>query len=77
MLNHKGTVELKTERLLLRRLKVTDKNDFFNHLVNDKEVLRYTAWPYHESVKQTEAMLSAWEGAYAKPRRKAHNDEVS
>ena len=67
MLNHKGTVELKTDRLLLRRLKATDKNDFFRHLVNDKEVLRYTAWPYHESVEQTEAMLSAWEGAYVKP----------
>ena len=67
MLHHKGTVELQTERLLLRRLRVSDSGDFFTNLVNDKEVLRYTAWPYHETIEQTVGMLTAWCGAYEKP----------
>lgn len=67
MLQHKGTVELKTNRLLLRKLCASDSGDFFTNLVHNKEVLRYTAWPYHETVEQTQTMLTAWERAYSKP----------
>ena len=67
MLNHKGTKKLTTERLLLRKLRESDAYDYFTQIVNDKTVLKYTAWPYHESIEQTEEMLANWENAYTKP----------
>lgn len=66
MLNHQGTQTIKTSRLILRRLTVEDANDFFTKLVNDRQVLKYTAWPYHEKEEQTEKMLASWSTAYDK-----------
>lgn len=67
MLNHKGTNQMKTERLTLRPLTENDAPAYFSKLVNDKEVLRYTAWPYHEKVEQTEEMVKNWIKNYTKP----------
>ncbi|MBE6638065.1 MAG: GNAT family N-acetyltransferase [Ruminococcaceae bacterium] len=67
MFTHKGTCNIKTPRLCLRQLTIADASDFFYQLVNDKQVLKYTAWPYHEDIAQTENMLSSWEKAYERP----------
>ncbi len=66
MLTHKGTQKIHTDRLFLRKLTPSDAQDFFTHLVNDKRVLRYTAWPYHTTVSQTEKMLISWSESYKK-----------
>lgn len=66
MLNHQGTRTITTKRLILRPLRPDDAFDFFTQLVNDKQVLKYTAWPYHENIEQTEKMLTSWSTAYAK-----------
>lgn len=67
MLNHKGTNQMKTERLTLRPLTENDAPAYFSKLVNDKEVLRYTAWPYHNDIEKTKEMLAAWTKHYVKP----------
>ena len=41
MLNHKGTVELKTKRLLLRPYKAEDASDIFENYATDPMVTRY------------------------------------
>ena len=67
MLNHKGTQFIQTDRLILRRLTSQDTDNFFAQLVNDKRVLKYTAWPYHEKPEQTKKMLDSWSHAYERP----------
>ena len=66
MLQHKGTNIMKTERLTLRPLTVDDAPSYFSNLVNDKEVLKYTAWPYHDSMEKTKEMLASWRKHYDK-----------
>lgn len=43
-MNHKGTVTLETERLILRRFVAEDANAMFNNLVNDVDVTKYLRW---------------------------------
>lgn len=64
MINHVGTCELKTERLLLRRFKRDDATMVFNNWTSDEEVTRYVAWPTHRQIKTTIHVLTEWERAY-------------
>lgn len=56
-LNHRGTVELETDRLCLRPFYMQDASSFFQHITHDNKVRRYFLIPYHETLKQTELMM--------------------
>ena len=58
MLTHKGTVEIRTERLLLRAFRVDDAEDIFNIWTKDPRVAKYTAWEAHKSVEDTKAFVN-------------------
>lgn len=64
MVNHVGTCELETKRLLLRRFKRDDALMVFNNWTSDEEVTRYVAWPTHRHVGETVKVLIGWERAY-------------
>lgn len=57
--HHKGTVTLKTERLILRKFKVSDYKDMFewasNPLVN-----RYVSYPLHKNKKDSKEIVRQW-----------------
>jgi len=57
MLNHKGTVNLYTKRLVLRRFKDSDAHEMYNNWCSDERVARYTTWYAHKSVEQTKQFL--------------------
>ena len=38
-LNHRGTIELKTERLILRKVKLDDTKDIYNKLATDEKII--------------------------------------
>ncbi len=40
-MQHKGTVEIRTKRLLLRRYQLSDTKDMFQNYANDSEVTRF------------------------------------
>ena len=65
-LQHKGTEEIATKRLLLRRLDVSDASAMFHNWASDPEVTRYLMWRPHDSVESTMQLLGIWEGNYAK-----------
>ena len=48
-MNHCGTVQLETDRLILRRFAVNDAESFFFNWASDDEVTRYLTWPTHQS----------------------------
>lgn len=59
-MNHKGTQKIETERLILRRFKVSDAPHMFNNWANDSEVTKYLTWQPHENVQFTEKLLADW-----------------
>ena len=46
-LTHKGTIQLETERLILRRFTSADDTTMFNNWANDPEVTKYLTWQTH------------------------------
>ena len=65
-MNHKGTVTLETERLLLRRFTEADAGPAFRNWCGDREVVRFLRWAAHESLSVTQAVLYDWCRSYTK-----------
>lgn len=63
-MKHLGTCRLDTQRLYLRRFKVSDATMVYNNWSSDDEVTQFVAWPTHQSVKMTRRILANWEVAY-------------
>ena len=57
MLNHCGTAEIRTERLVLREFRRDDAADMFHGWMSDERVARYTSWYAHTSVEDTYAYI--------------------
>ena len=54
-MNHIGTQEIKTERLLLRKVRKSDYKDMYKFTAKE-EVARYVSWSPHKSIKKTKAL---------------------
>lgn len=57
-MNHKGTVRLETERLILRRFEMTDIDAMFKNYCSDPEVTKYLTWKTHESPEDGRLFLT-------------------
>ena len=53
----KGPVEIRTERLSLRKPTDEDLEDIYQRYASDDSVGRYLAWPIHTSIDDTRAFL--------------------
>jgi ribosomal-protein-alanine N-acetyltransferase len=62
-----GTVEIETERLILRRTYLSDAQMMFNNWANDPEVTRFLLWETHTDIDMTKTILSLWDTKYGKP----------
>ena len=65
-MNHKGTVDIKTDRLLLRKFTLGDEQAIYNNWASDSEVTKYLMWPAHDSVSISENILREWIKSYEK-----------
>lgn len=65
-MTHKGTKELTTDRLILRRFSMEDAQAMYENWASDPEVTRFLTWPTHSSVEVTKMVLSGWVDNYAK-----------
>lgn len=63
-MKHLGTKELETNRLRLRRFKLSDAGAMFKNWANDDEVTKYLMWPSHKDVSVSESVLKEWIGQY-------------
>ena len=59
-MEHKGTVTLETERLILRRFRMEDAQKIFENWASDPEVTRYVIWSTHVDVCVTKTLLETW-----------------
>ena len=60
MLTHKGTRELRTSRLVLRRAVESDAEIMYRNWASDDEVTKFLTWPTHESVEISKAVIADW-----------------
>jgi ribosomal-protein-alanine N-acetyltransferase len=66
MLMHKGTHQIETERLILRRFKPSDAEYMFKNWATDSEVNKFLSWNSHKDLNETKKILDSWINDYAK-----------
>ena len=67
MMNHKGTVLIETERLVLRRFQQSDATAMFKNWESDPKVTEFLRWETATDVSEAEAVLVDWIKGYEKP----------
>lgn len=66
-MNHKGTVKLETERLILRRYLPEDAEDMLRNWAQSERVTRYLTWEPYKSIEDANAYIRFLTGEYEKP----------
>ena len=66
-MNHKGTITLETEQLILRRFMIDDAEAMFKNWASDNEVTKFLTWPTHTDVSVSESVINSWLELYQKP----------
>ena len=56
-MEHRGTITLETDRLILRKLKVSDAVEVFKNWTSDDEVSKYMRWSTHKDIQETIAWI--------------------
>ena len=67
MLNHKGTVTIETDRLILRPFAMEDAEAMFRRWDSDDEVTKHLTWPTHSSLEISKMVLTDWTSHYPEP----------
>ena len=63
-MNHKGTIKIETERLILRRFTMKDAEAMFNNWASDEKVTEFLRWPVHQTMDITKKVLQEWVKSY-------------
>lgn len=64
MLNHIGTQDIETDRLLLRKFEITDASKMFDNWAKDFENVKYLSWKAHKNINETYKILNKWVEEY-------------
>lgn len=66
MMQHRGTVRIETERLILRRFTQADIPLAYRNWTSDARVTTYLNWPTHGSEAVTAEIIGEWIASYAR-----------
>ena len=64
-MEHKGTVSIETDRLILRRFRLDDSEAAFWNWTSDIRVTEFLRWPTHENIDITKKIVKMWVDGYA------------
>lgn len=59
-MEHKGTVKIETERLVLRKFVMEDADSMFRNWHSDEKVTEFLRWKPVKTVQETESVLNQW-----------------
>lgn len=65
-MKHLGTIELETNRLILRKIALCDSKDMFNNWASNPRVTKHMTWPTHQSEEVTIMVINSWIEQYGK-----------
>lgn len=60
MLTHKGTAQLETPRLILRKARRTDARAMYDNWASDPQVTKFLTWSVHSSPEVSLAVIDSW-----------------
>lgn len=63
-MEHKGTIQIETERLLLRQFTTNDIQPSFDNWTSDGKMTEFLRWQTHQAIADTERVLKDWIGNY-------------
>jgi len=63
-MNHKGTITLQTDRLILRQFITDEYEKIFNNYCCDSRITKYMTWEPHKNSLQTKELVSNWVASY-------------
>ena len=66
-MRHKGTKNIETERLLLRKFNVNDADAMFRNWESDDKVTEFLRWSAATDIIETEHILNEWIQGYENP----------
>ena len=66
-MKHLGTIELETDRLILRRFTLDDAMDMYRNWASDPEVTKFLTWKTYESPETADTILKIWVENYEQP----------
>ena len=66
-MEHLGTKELETPRLLLRKFTPEDAQAMFQNWASDTQVTKFLMWPTHRRVEDSRSILTNWTKNYGEP----------
>lgn len=61
---NKGTQQIETQRLILRRFKPSDAKFVYNNWAIDSEVCKFLSWNPHKALSETEHVVEGWIKGY-------------
>lgn len=65
-MKHLGTVELESDRLILRRCTVLDAYEMYNNWASSPNVTKYLSWETNKNVNESRDILRSWSFNYVK-----------
>ncbi len=65
MLTHKGTQNIQTKRLCLRRYNLDDATDIFKNYATDSKVAKFLSWPPYDNIETLKSFISEQVANYA------------
>ena len=65
-LKNNGTIQLETERFILRKFRISDAHDVYENWSSDKDSAKYNAWKVHSDIEVTKEYLADWIEGYKK-----------
>ena len=63
-MEHKGTVLIETNRLILRKFRLEDSEAAFSNWTSDDQVTKFLRWPTHQNLETTEKIIKMWVDSY-------------
>lgn len=65
-MQHKGTVLIETDRLILRKFKTSDSIAAYNNWMSDNEVTKYLRWCTNKNADESKEIIEMWVNDYLK-----------
>ena len=67
-MEHKGTITITTERLVLRAFEIEDVPFAYANWMSDDKVTEFLRWPTHRSIEITKKVIADWIESYEDDR---------
>lgn len=64
-MNNVGTIDLETERLLLRKGTINDAAEVYENYGKDPLVSKYVVWNKHNDINDAICLMKKWEESYS------------